>query len=499
VVTVPVVTTVVTVPVVTTVVTVPAVTTVTTVVTSLNLMTVGVEPEQQPENEIDEVAPAFSEEALALEFSRTHATTLRYVAKWGKWLIYDGTRWTFDEKLKTYSLARQLCRIAAKAVNKSKNLAKSIASAKTRNAVVTLACSDRRHAASIDQWDTDPWLLNSPGGVIDLRTGNLRQHRIANYMTKITAVTPDADCPTPLFTAFLKDVTNSDAELQAYIKRMLGYSLTGVTTEQALFFLYGTGGNGKTVLINTVRGIIGDYHKTAPLETFTAPTSDRHPTELAMLRGARLVTVAETEAGKRWAESRIKNLTGDDPVPARFMHQDFFEYVPQFKLIVYGNHKPALNAVNEAIRRRVNMLPFNVTISDDKRDRNLPQKLEAEWPGILTWMIDGCLQWQRLGLQPPEIVTEATDEYLEAEDTLTRWIDECLIRDPRASATSEDLFASWKGWAIDNGEWIGSQRKLSNDLGDKGFAPTRIGDKGARGFKGLGVRKRTSFDDPPVR
>jgi putative DNA primase/helicase len=444
------------------------------------------ETETTPDDdEVSETAPAFSEESLALVFTKLHVGTLRYVAVWGKWLIFDGSKWDFDETLKTYSMARILCRAAANKINKPSH-AKATASAKTRNAVVTLACSDPRHAATVEQWDADPWLLNTPGGVIDLRNGKRRAHRATDYMTKMTAVTPDAKCPIPIWLGFLTTVTDKDIELQQFLQRVSGYALTGSTREHTLSFLYGTGANGKGVFVNTVAGILHDYHKTAPLETFTVTSNERHPTELAMLRGARLVTISETESGKRWAESRIKTLTGGDPITARFMRQDFFEYMPQFKLMISGNHRPGLNSVNEAIRRRVNMVPFNITIAKEARDKNLTEKLKAEWPGILAWMIEGCLQWQKIGMQPPKVVTDATDDYLDSEDKLGRWIDECLERDPNGWMSSTDLFYSWKHWAEDNNEWVGGQTKLSIDLKEAGFKPVR--KPHANGFAGLRLK-----------
>ena len=200
----------------------------------------------------------------------------------------------------------------------------ALASAKTVAAVERLAKADRRLAATIAQWDADQWLLNTPGGAVDLRTGKMRPAQIYDYATKITAVGPGGDCPT--WRLFLRRITGNDDELIAFLRRMCGYALTGVTSEHALFFLYGTGANGKSVFINTVAGIIADYHKTAPIETFVASNSERHPTDLAGLRGARLVTATETEEGKPWAEAKIKTLTGGDKISARFMKQDFFEF-----------------------------------------------------------------------------------------------------------------------------------------------------------------------------
>ncbi len=215
-------------------------------------------------------------------------------------------------------------------------------------------------------------------------------------MTKMTAVQAGGKCPR--FLAFMDEITGSDASLRDFLQRMLGYSLTGSTQEHALFFLYGTGANGTSVFVNTVTGILGDYHRTAPIETFTASAVERHPTELASLQGRRTVSAIETEEGRRWAESRIKALTGGDKIAARFMRQDFFEFTPQFKLIIAGNHKPGLRTVDEAIRRRFHLVPFTVTIPPEKRDPSLTEKLRQEWPGILEWMIEGALAWQEQGL-----------------------------------------------------------------------------------------------------
>ncbi|WP_256366345.1 phage/plasmid primase, P4 family [Methylosinus sp. Ce-a6] len=424
--------------------------------------------------------PAFSDEALALRFAELHAGDLRYVAAWGKWLSWTGTHWQFDETLHAFDLARAVCREAAAECNKSK-IANVIASAKTVAAIERLAKADRRLAATIDQWDADPWLLNTPEGVIDLRTGARRHARPDDYLTKITSVAPGGSCPR--FLSFLDEISAGDAELVAYIRRVFGYGLTGDTREHALFFGYGTGRNGKSVLLKTVADILGAYHKTAGIETFTASNSDRHPTDLAGLRGARLVTAVETEEGRRWAESRIKSLTGGDTVSARFMRQDFFEYRPQFKLVIAGNHKPSLRSVDEAIRRRFHLIPFAVTIPADKADPELADKLKAEWPGILQWLVDGCLEWQRDGLRPPQAVLDATAAYLEAEDAIAAWIDDKCDRDPKAWEQSSVLFASWSAWAEKSGEIVGTARRFSQVLEARGFAFERR--KYGRGFYGL--------------
>jgi putative DNA primase/helicase len=432
----------------------------------------------------DEIAPAFSEEALALHFAALHADNLRFVEAWRRWLLWDGVRWNFDDTRDAWSLAREVCREAAAQVNHATH-AKAIASARTRAAVISLASEDRRLAATVGQWDADPWLLNTPHGVVNLRTGKRRDHRPDDFMTKVTAVAPNATCRTPLWSKFLATVTDNDKELQAFLARMCGYALTGSIREHALFFFHGLGANGKGVAMGAIAGVMGDYHRAAPIEAFTATHQDRHPTELAMLRGARLVTAVETEEGRRWAESRIKMLTGGDRIAARFMRQDFFEYDPQFKLLIAGNHRPGLRSVDEAIRRRFNMIPFAVTIPPGKRDKDLGDKLKSEWPGILDWMIKGCVQWQQIGLAPPVAVTQATADSLEAEDALKCWLDECTVERDEFTPVGV-LYQVWKEWAEASGEFVGSAKRFSQRLGDHGFKPER-GDQ--RGFRGLSIYK----------
>jgi len=433
--------------------------------------------------ELDELRPpAFTDEALALRFAERHVSDLRYVAGLGRWLIWTGQQWQIDGTLQAFDLARKVCRQASAECNKNR-LAGALASAKTVAAVERLAKADRRLAATIDQWDINPMLFNTPGGVVDLLSGQSRPHRVDDYLTRMASVSPDGDCPGWL--EFLKRVTASDEELLQFLKRMAGYVLTGLTREHALFFLYGLGANGKSVFINTVSGILGEYHRTAAIETFTASKTDQHPTDLAGLRGARLVTAVETEEGRRWAESKIKALTGGDKVAARFMRQDFFEFLPQFKLLIAGNHKPGLRSVDEAIRRRFNLIPFTVTIPPSERDETLTDRLRDEWPGILAWMIEGCLDWQESGLRPPDAVTKATAEYLTSEDTLGAWQEECCERSPQAWASCSDLFISWKTWADKSGEHSGTQKRFSQKLEEKGFQKDR--KKSARGFVGLRI------------
>jgi putative DNA primase/helicase len=426
-------------------------------------------------------APELSDEALALQFAERHAAALRYVAAWSRWLSFDGRRWHFDDTLLAFDRSRQICREAAASCKRK--LAPQLASAKTVAAIERLSKADRRLAATVDQWDANLFALNTHAGVVDLHTGKLRPHRAEDYHTKITTVAPDQTCPIPLWNTVIKRAVGEDQTFADYLQRLFGYALTGSTREHSLHFAYGTGANSKGTIIGTVASVLGDYHKAAPIETFTAADLDRHPTDLADLHGARMVTATETEEGRRWAESRIKTLTGGDRVKARFMRQDFFEYMPQFTLIIQGNHKPGLRAVDEAIRRRFHLIPFLITIPPEERDLELTDKLKAEWSGILHWCIEGCLEWQRRGLDPPDCVKAATAAYLEMQDAVSTWIDERCVRDRKARECTADLFADWSAWAKQSGEYSGSRRNFSDRLESRGFSRYRT--MAERGFAGL--------------
>ena len=449
-------------------------------------------PRMQMHDVADEVDPVVSsdesvwgtEDALALSFTRRYHRDWRYVAGWGKWLVWDGQRWRTEDTLAATDLIRSVCRqIAVRAENPK--VAAKLASASTVGGVERLARADRRHAATTDEWDADPWLLNTPGGVVDLRIGRKRANDRADRMTKITTATPGGD--SPQWMAFLSDIAGGDVDLQAYLQRMVGYCLTGVTSAHALFYLYGTGANGKSVFANVISTILGDYAATASMDTFVETRGDRHPTDLAGLRGARFVTAIETEQGRRLNESKVKAITGGDKISARFMRQDFFEYTPQFKPVIVGNHKPAIRNIDEAMKRRMHMIPFTVTIPPERRDSRLTEKLLSERDGILAWAVAGCLAWQREGLKPPASVVSATEEYFEAEDALGRWLEERCVRAPNAKSLTAELFSDWKQWAETSGEFIGSQRRFSDLLITRGLEKWR-NSVGVRGFQGIGLK-----------
>jgi putative DNA primase/helicase len=319
---------------------------------------------------------------------------------------------------------------------------------------------------------------------IDLRTGIDRAPRREDYCTKQTSISPaPPGTPCDRWLTFLDRVTNKDDELIGFMQRWCGYCMTGFVREQVLAFLYGTGANGKGVFTSTIGGIMGDYCITVPMDMLIESQFDRHPTEIARLRGVRLALAQETQKGRRWDEAKIKNLTGADPLTGRFMRGDFFDFNPSHKLMVSGNHKPSLRNVDEAIRRRLLLVPFTVTIPERERDKELGEKLKAEWPAILRWMIDGCLIWRDHGLLVPDAIRKASDAYFADQDLVEQWLDECTARDPQAFTTTGSLFASWKVWSEARNQYVGSAREFSATLEDRGFVPDR--KNYGRGFQGL--------------
>lgn len=402
-----------------------------------------------------------TEDAIAEEFAKLYESILQFDHKRSRWFKWIGTHWEMDETNFAFDKARRLCRQLREG---NKKMASKVAI----QGVEYMARADQRLAVKSDIWDRDPFLLGTPGGTADLRTGQVMKAKREQYITKLVAVAPaPKGTACPKFMAFLEQATNHDAPLCRFLQQWAGYCLTGVTTEQSLLFVFGPGGNGKGVFANLLSSILGDYSKQATMQTFTASKQQRHLTELAMLQGARLVTASETEKGQEWSESKINSLTGSDPISANFMRQDHFTFLPQFKLTLIGNHTPKLGTVNEAARRRFNIVPF--TYKPAKADKALPEALKAEYPAILRWMIDGCLDWQANGLVRPKTVLDATAEYFEAQDVIGRWIEECCELGADKKATAGALFASFKEFAQAANEPPGSQMTFSEALAQHGY------------------------------
>ncbi|MER2266690.1 phage/plasmid primase, P4 family [Methylobacterium oxalidis] len=445
-------------------------------------------PKRQDQSQ-GQVEPT-TEDWTAQVFVQRYSGTLLFCHDSGLWHEWTGTVWLQNKTNGVFHLVREIVRELSK--NAEEKIRAIVGKASFASGAERFCRADPNFAVSSEVWDSDPWLLGTPGGTVDLRTGEMRAADPAERITKLTAAPADtAECP--LWLAFLDQATKGDTALIRFLQQWCGYCLTGVTREHALVFVYGPGGNGKSVFLNVLTGILAEYAKTAAMDTFTASKGDKHPTDMAMLRGARLVTASETEEGHPWAEARIKQLTGGDPVTARFMRQDFFTFTPGFKLTVVGNHQPALKNVDDAARRRFNIVPF--VRKPPSPDRQLEEKLKAEWPAILRWMIEGCLDWQQNGLVRPTSVTEATEAYFAEQDLMSQWLAEkCLVRqgDPACWDTLAELFASWKAYAAAAGEDPGTIKSFGPAMRRKGFR-----DKRTAAAKGLiGVRLLTMPEYP---
>lgn len=441
----------------------------------------------------------YSDRAIANRLIAAHGADVKYCNALGGWLVWDGARWARDETMKVEDWAGEILARASGEVlrrpdfnaNKADRLAERLASNGARSAVVNYARADRRVAVAAEEFDADPWILNTPGGVVDLTSGTMRERVPGEALMACTAATPNFSRRPMRWLEFLNEATGGDRAMIDFLQVWSGYMLTGQTIEQKFAFLYGPGGNGKSVFVNTVAAVMGSYAGKSAMETFTASHNDRHPTELARLRGLRAVYASETADGKRWNESRIKEITGGEPVTARFMHKDEFSYTPIFKLMFMGNTRPELRNVDEGIKRRLLLVPFTVTPTAP--DPFLAEKLREEFDAILGWMIEGAIMWQSIGLVAPEKVTAATTEYFEDEDALGRWIKERCYVNEASTALTADLYDDWREWCGEAGEHFGSQKKLSQAVRSRGFEKWRHPLTGRQGFKGIELLKENDF------
>lgn len=424
----------------------------------------------------------FSDDGLALYFASRHVDDFRWSPGLG-WMRNVGSVWARDDELKRFDAARRLARGVA-ALAKKPDVAARLASARTVAAIVTLAQSDTRLVLPVTAWDADPMLLNTPSGIVDLRTGQMRERRTDDYVTQGTAVAPDFEASAPTFTRFMQDVFCGDAELVDFMQRALGYCISGDRREQVLFFWHGSGANGKSTLLDLLQWLVGDYALKLPASALMTHKGERHPTELAQLRGKRLAVSSELEQGQHWNEALIKELTGDATLTARYMRQDFFEFAMTQKHIIAGNTRPRLRGGDPAMARRMVLVPFTEKFDGTRRDRTMPDKLRAEGPAILAWLVRGAVRWHREGLGVPERIRAEVAEYMRDNDDLSLWMAECCERAGESKASA--LYASFRRWKEDCGEnapsmkvWAqqmqlveGVSRRMSNGVRYAGIALT---------------------------
>lgn len=443
-------------------------------------------------------AYTFDDMGNAERFVDLFGENVRYCYTEKKWYFYNSMRWSVDNLGVILRMADK-CVEAMKAEAKlylqadeesggdmAKAFEKHMKSSRSNKSKKAMLNEIEHHLPILPiQMDRYKMALNTPSGIINLKNGDVKAHNPEYYFTKITSVdcAEAADCPRWL--AFLDDIFAGDKDLIRYIQKAVGYSLTGSTAEQCAFFLYGTGRNGKSTFIDVIRDVFGDYAANIQPETIMVKSSQSNAinSDIARLKGARLVTSVEPNEGVRLNEGLLKQLTGDDTVTARKLYSEEFEFKPEFKLWMATNHKPIIRGTDTGIWRRIHMIPFNVQIPEDKVDKNLTHKLKAEMAGIFKWCIDGCLMWQREGLQMPAAVLKSVREYRREMDVISAFIeDKCTLE---GTVQASMLYAAYASWADSNNEYCMSNTKFSTELA-KRFE--KIKGRNYNYFTGISIR-----------
>jgi putative DNA primase/helicase len=414
-------------------------------------------------------------------FRTLYGDDIRYCYAYRKWFVWDGKRFVIDDTGEIQRKAKMTTNRLWRGVDKFsdpdrrdswKKHAKRTESAYRIKSMIELAQSEQGTAVTPHKLDIEPWLLNVENGTLDLKTGLLRAHSRKDLITKIAPVPYDKEAVCPTWDKFLDEIMPGDPDLIRFLQKAVGYSLTGDTGEQVLFILFGTGANGKSTFINTILHLLGDYGLQTPTETLLAKKHGTGiPNDLARLKGARFVAAVEAEQGRPLAEALVKQLTGGDPVAARFLYGEYFQFYPTFKLFLSVNHRPVIKGSDHGIWRRIRLIPFNVTFRLGKRDPDLSTKLKAELPGILRWAVEGCLLWQKEGLEPPHAVEAATEDYRSDMDVVGDFIRDCCEEVSDAKTPFKDLFAKYTTWSLANGDVFPDQKEFAQALSERGFAP----------------------------
>ena len=416
---------------------------------------------------------------------------MRYCGAFKKWLAWDGKRFAVDDSGEVMRRAKAMVRKQSDTAwdlgdeEKTTALLRDAARSSSLprlKAMIELASTELSVVARPEDFDQKPWLLNVGNGVIDLQTGLLCQRDREHLHTKVVKVEFDQLATAPVWAKFLDTVTGGNVEMKSFLQRAVGYTLTGSTKEQVLFLLYGNGSNGKTTFLEAVRTITGDYGSQADFNTFLKLHNERVRDDIAILRGSRFVSAVEADAGKRLDESMIKQLTGGDRITARHLYGEYFEFHPQFKIWLGANHLPEVHGSDYGIWRRLLAVPFDVQIPAAELDRDLGDKLRDEASGILAWAVRGCLEWQRIGLNPPEKVTQSGSDYRMSMDPVTTFVAEVCQTGPGLRSLFRRLVDEYEGWAKDEGHRSMNNREFSKRL-------TELGYPRIRGGKGVSMRE----------
>lgn len=420
---------------------------------------------------------------------------VRYCHAWKKWLVWDGTRWAVDKTDHIRHLAKDVVRRIYREAEyeaddrKRQDIAKhamSSESEKRIRSMVSLAQSEV--FITPEQLDLNPWLLTCLNGTINLENGKLMPHQTDHFISQLASVNYDTNRNCSLWLSFLDRIMDGNEHLISFMQRAIGYSLTGETSEQCLFIFYGSGANGKTTFLQTINAMLGEYAMQTPTETLLVKRRGAIPNDVARLKGARFVTASEAESEQRFAESLIKQMTGGDTLSARFLHQEWFDFEPTHKIFLGTNHKPVIKGTDNAIWRRIKLVPFEVTIPENERDLRLVDKLKTELPGILAWAVKGCLKWQKNGLGTPDEVRTATDDYRNEMDVLSEFLADCCVEGPLHEVRTKDLYPAYCNWCESNGDRPLAKRILGLKLKERGFLPVKVSPDRSRGWTGIGLR-----------
>lgn len=422
----------------------------------------------------------------AERFVEMYKDDVKYCEGWKTWLIWDGKRWKFDNNREIELMAKTTVRKLHDMVSgieddkARKILLDHIRNSESRNkrsAMVELARCEKEITSVTDDYDgvnTD-WLFNVNNGTIDLKTCKLKPHDKTDLITKMVDIEYNEDAVCPMWEKTLCKLFDNDQERIDFIQRAVGYSLTASSREQCMFVLHGTGKNGKSTFITIINELLGEYAIQASTETFMVkknPNNGAANEDVAALRGSRFVSCVETEEGMRFAEVMLKSLTGGDKLSARELYQKRFNFTFKGKLWMACNHKPQIRGTDEAIWRRIRLIPFDVTIPEEERDLDWPEKIKEELPGILAWAVRGCKNWQEKGLQAPESVTRATKEYKNEMDIVSAFLLECCVLGSSYSVTAKALYSNYVSWAEENKERIMTKKAFSMKLKEKGIGKT---------------------------
>ncbi len=421
-----------------------------------------------------------------------HGKNIRYCGEWEEWLDFDSARWALDLRGRVQHRAKLTVRaIYAEAARcKNEGARKALAgwahtseSRKARSAMV--ACAQSEPAIAIHHKDLDrhPWLFNVLNGTIDLRTGKIRAHRREDLLTKLSPLTYDPDAKAERWERFLAEVL-PDPEVRLFVQRFAGCCLSGDVSDRKFVFLSGTGRNGKSVFVKTLRAVLGEYGIIGAPDLLMAKKEQTHPAELADLFGARLVSCQEVPKGRTLNEQRVKELTGDEgAIKARRMNENWWEIAPECKFIIVGNHPPRVTDDTDSIWDRMCKVDFGVRIAEDAVDKSLFTKLSTELAGILAWAVRGCLDWQRHGLPAPKAVAAATSRYRGEEDIAGRFLADCCSFHPDARATVKQIVDAAAEWCKANGERDMARKALAERLSREGCFEARTNK--ARGWRGV--------------